>query len=128
MKLFKYEHNLFFLSYIAPNGPPINVTVIVLNSLTANISWAPPLYLDRNGIISSYSVEISHRLGKYYDTTKSTFFRATGQTPLGEVALKNRNFVFTRRIIYKHVMVHVMVHVVENITTTSCMYTYTCNY
>ncbi|XP_019860969.1 PREDICTED: receptor-type tyrosine-protein phosphatase F-like [Amphimedon queenslandica] len=65
-----------------PSGPPLDVSVIVDSPSTARISWSPPMYIDRNGIIVNYTVRIittvrgtiretniSNVSGNYYDAS-----------------------------------------------------------
>ena len=49
----------YIINYTAPNGTPLNITVIVQSSSSILISWQPPQILQQNGIISSYNVEIN---------------------------------------------------------------------
>lgn len=50
--------HVILFSPIAPSGAPLDVSVIVNSSSTARISWSPPTYIDRNGIIVNYTVRI----------------------------------------------------------------------
>lgn len=55
-----YEYIVFILkiviSLIAPNGPPLNVTITSSDPNTVNLTWSPPACLYQNGPIISYSI------------------------------------------------------------------------
>lgn len=44
--------------YVAPSGPPTNVTAKAISITELNISWKPPSWLEQNGIITAYEVLI----------------------------------------------------------------------
>ena len=48
------------LSLLAPSGPPRNVTVMARNSSSLSVSWKEPDEDKKNGIITNYTVCISH--------------------------------------------------------------------
>ena len=43
---------------VAPASSPQRVSITVLSCMSANVSWIPPVYEDRNGDIVSYTVEV----------------------------------------------------------------------
>ena len=45
--------------YLAPNGPPLNITAESINSTSLFLSWYPPNELDQNGFITSYNISVS---------------------------------------------------------------------
>ena len=48
-----------FLIFVAPSGPPLNITAQASSARTLSITWNPPAAEDRNGIILSYIVNIT---------------------------------------------------------------------
>ena len=78
--------------FIVPDGSPVNVTILILSALTANITWKPPLYLARNGRIIEYTVNITDRLGVFSDPviTTTTYFFAEGYSVIMCVCLINK--------------------------------------
>ena len=42
----------------APSGPPLNVRAISISDSVIKIIWEPPSFLDRNGVIISYSINL----------------------------------------------------------------------
>ena len=48
-----------FLVFVAPSGPPLNITAQASSARTLSITWNPPAAEDRNGIILSYIVNIT---------------------------------------------------------------------
>ena len=64
----------FFISFLAPEGPPLNVTITPERSLSLNVAWEPPEEDKRNGEIVNYTVCISREENepcfKKYTTTE----------------------------------------------------------
>ena len=54
----------YLTSILAPEGPPLNVTVTAESSSSLSVTWEPPKKVKRNGIIASYTVCISHEESK----------------------------------------------------------------
>ena len=54
----------YFIPFLAPEGPPLNVTVTAESSSSLSVTWEPPEKDKRNGIIDSYTVCISHEESK----------------------------------------------------------------
>ena len=44
--------------FIAPSGPPQNVSGIAVSSTKIQLSWEPPLSHHQNGMIQSYTVTV----------------------------------------------------------------------
>ena len=49
-------------SHTAPSSPPTNVTVDILDTTTAVISWLPPPPANHNGVIRFYIIILTERL------------------------------------------------------------------
>ena len=68
------------LSLLAPSGPPRDVKVKAQNSSALDVSWEEPDEDKRNGIITNYTVCISHfKVGpcfKYYTTSRKSIIIA----------------------------------------------------
>ena len=43
---------------IVPSTPPLNVSVIAINSTSIFVSWKPPIVTDQNGVIVSYNISV----------------------------------------------------------------------
>ena len=43
----------------APSGPPLEVVAVVLNPNTIRLSWSPPSNNHLNGVIRSYSINVT---------------------------------------------------------------------
>ncbi len=56
---FRFDCVIFDLWLLAPNGPPRNVQLEVLNSTAVSLNWEPPLPENQNGEITSYLIEIT---------------------------------------------------------------------
>jgi hypothetical protein len=54
----------YLISFLAPDDPPLNVTVTAETSSSLSVTWEPPEKDKRNGIIVSYTVCISHEESK----------------------------------------------------------------
>ena len=50
----------YLIQFLAPEGPPLNVTVTAESSSSLSVTWQPPEKDKRNGIIDSYTACISH--------------------------------------------------------------------
>ena len=74
-----YYYALPFIT--APNGPPSDVTITILSSLQARINWTSPPYLERNGIITYYLINISDTLDQFKDliNVTDTWYIANGK-------------------------------------------------
>ena len=44
--------------FIAPSGPPQNISGIALTSTKIQLSWEPPLSHHQNGVIQSYTITV----------------------------------------------------------------------
>ena len=66
---------MHYFNISAPESPPQNVKVVVLNSTSLNISWQPPTDDKRNGIIDHYTVylKVSKGKEKQYNYIKNTY-------------------------------------------------------
>ena len=53
-----YSHYDVSTNSIVPTGPPLNISVIPLNSTSLYVTWKPPQGELQNGIITSYSVQL----------------------------------------------------------------------
>lgn len=49
-------YDRYYIFIVAPTGPPLNFTVVVLSSLSLLFSWEPPDISDQNGIIRYYLI------------------------------------------------------------------------
>ena len=49
---------IFTCAYLAPSSAPENVSVAVISSTSAEVSWTPPPLLSRNGIVTEYRVSV----------------------------------------------------------------------
>lgn len=45
----------FHLIFLAPSGPPINITISA-DTTTIHLEWLPPILQDRNDVITSYDI------------------------------------------------------------------------
>jgi hypothetical protein len=54
----------YLIQFLAPEGPPLNVTVTAESSSSLSVTWEPPEKDKKNGIIVSYTVCISHKESK----------------------------------------------------------------
>ena len=54
----------YFIQFLAPEGPPLNVTVTAESSSSLSVTWEPPEKNKRNGIIDNYTACISHEESK----------------------------------------------------------------
>ena len=66
-------------SPIVPSGAPQNVSVIVKSTSTARISWSPPTYIDRNGIIVNYTLRITTARGTSTFNVSDNYYDALGK-------------------------------------------------
>ena len=48
------------MKFLAPEGPPVNVSVTAENSSSFSVTWDPPEEEKRNGVIVNYTMCISH--------------------------------------------------------------------
>lgn len=46
----------------APSGTPDNVTTVIINSTSIEVTWDPPLPHHRNGLITAYNVTVVEQL------------------------------------------------------------------
>ena len=46
--------------YIVPSGYPQNLEAKVVSSRMSTLSWDPPNYEDRNGVITGYVINVTH--------------------------------------------------------------------
>lgn len=46
------------LLYIAPSSVPENIMVQAVNSMSVQVSWQPPPFEQRNGLIAGYHVRV----------------------------------------------------------------------
>ena len=44
---------------IVPSGSPLNFSAVAIEARSFNLTWAPPLDSDRNGIIIGYNISIA---------------------------------------------------------------------
>ena len=70
-----------FLYYLAPSGPPLNITTRTVNSTTIQVTWAPPAPEHQNGIITLYNINVT------VSETKSNFILNTSTTSLNVTGL-----------------------------------------
>lgn len=49
---------MYCLTFSAPNTPPHNVSLSILDSFAIELAWLPPSLEDRNGIIRHYWIEL----------------------------------------------------------------------
>ena len=72
---------LFYIKFTVPSGPPLNLTISV-TPRTMSLFWSPPLAADRNGIITSFTVNCSSADDIIQRTTTSeTRLTVTGLEP-----------------------------------------------
>lgn len=76
------HETIYIILYVAPSGPPTNVTAEAVSATELNISWQPPLWLEQNGIITAFKVVIvcpDLNINYTYNTTgNTTVLTATG--------------------------------------------------
>ena len=48
-----------FFIHIVPTAPPVNLTVVVVDSRSLRLSWNPPPEEDQNGAVLGYSITIT---------------------------------------------------------------------
>ena len=53
----RYDSHLLY--YLAPSGPPLNLTLVNANQTSFNVMWFPPALIERNGKIVSYMVQVT---------------------------------------------------------------------
>ena len=70
-----------FLYYLAPSGPPLNITTRTVNSTTIQVTWVPPAPEHQNGIIILYDINVT------VSETKSNFILNTSTTTLNVTGL-----------------------------------------
>ena len=58
------KQRTFFTLFLAPQGPPLNVTITAESSSSLSVTWEPPKKDKRNGEIVSHIVCISHEENK----------------------------------------------------------------
>ncbi len=46
---------------IGPSQPPFNLSLVVLSPSVVDLTWLPPAFKDRNGIIRQYWIQISEK-------------------------------------------------------------------
>ena len=66
---------------VAPASSPQRVSIAVLSCMSANVSWIPPVYEDRNGDIVSYTVRVETATGTFpelYDVTDMLWMLVEG--------------------------------------------------
>ena len=56
---FTYTH-IYTCTHLVPSSPPGNVTFTITSNTTADVMWNAPPVLDQNGIITSYTVNITN--------------------------------------------------------------------
>ena len=62
-----FNNCINFVNSIAPAGPPLSLSAIVLGPTSIQISWQHPLPNLLNGILRDYSIEIiSNRTGEVF--------------------------------------------------------------
>ena len=79
--LSSWNNVLFSLYFLAPSGPPLNVTTRTVNSTTIQVTWAPPAPEHQNGIITLYNINVT------VSETKSNFILNTSTTSLNVTGL-----------------------------------------
>lgn len=74
----------------APESPPENVKVVVLNSTSLHVSWQPPTEDKRNGIIDHYTVyfKVSKGREQQRNNIKNTYVVLGGLKSATEYSLK----------------------------------------
>ena len=73
---FKFKrHCLLSISYPAPSGAPIDVSVSALSESSIVIQWSPPEQFEQNGPIDGYEVILiyGNRTRKMYRLGSGTF-------------------------------------------------------
>ena len=55
---FHFQTHKYLIISTAPSSVPQSVTVEAVDSTSARVSWQPPPFEDRNGIISGYLVRV----------------------------------------------------------------------
>ena len=72
--------------YLAPSGPPVNITLISITKNTLNITWLPPNPLDANGVITGYHVIFNRTrindISSYLLTPSHNYFFKKGMNTL----------------------------------------------
>ena len=63
----------FTLSTTVPSSAPVSLQGSAVNSTTIQLQWEPPLLVDQNGVIRSYTVNISvAETGSSFQQTSET--------------------------------------------------------
>ena len=58
--------------FAAPSAPPSNISVVVIDSKSIDISWLPPPFESQNGLIRKYEISIDSEDGiQYTDETQN---------------------------------------------------------
>lgn len=64
---------------LAPSAPPLNLTAMVINSSSVQLSWLPPMENQRNGDIRHYNIRVIElHTGRKFplSSTNTTFIYA----------------------------------------------------
>ena len=74
---------MHYFVFPAPSGPPQSVSAIALGPRMIRIKWSQPLPEEQNGIVQSYTVNITvAETGQHIElTTKNTTITAEGLHP-----------------------------------------------
>lgn len=51
--------NSAYCPFTAPSAPPQNVTTVEVSSTSVRLSWSPPTFSSRNGIITEYRINVT---------------------------------------------------------------------
>ena len=65
--LIKSTVNIFICLSLAPTSPPINISVVVVNSTALNASWRIPNEDEHNGLLTQVEIQV---VGINLDTTE----------------------------------------------------------
>ena len=88
--------SLTCLSYLAPDGPPRNLTAVSNSSASVYLTWLPPLESLQNGDIKEYKIRYSGRDGNGSEPrTNKTYYllKGLGKYTLYSISVEARTEV-----------------------------------
>ena len=59
----------------APTGPPLNLTTQVLTSSTIHLAWTTPLIYLQNGVLLTYTINVTRIPGQYGENSTYPAFK-----------------------------------------------------
>ena len=77
---------LVFHLYLAPDGPPVNITITMVTPYSVSLQWDPPTPDKQNGLIVSYTINVMTydqvvKMVVLSNTTLQTISNLTPYTP-----------------------------------------------